>query len=68
MCIRDRIYTEDNPRLAFSGCIQGRDIKETGPRGVNLVTLEEGRRNVCLLYTSCAFSIGVAATGGFASF
>ena len=21
------IYTEDNPRLAFSGCIQGRDIK-----------------------------------------
>lgn len=40
------IYTEDNPRLAFSGCIQGRDIKETGPRGVNLVTLEEGRRNV----------------------
>lgn len=27
------------PRLAFSGCIQGRDVRETGPRGVNLVTL-----------------------------
>ena len=39
------IYTDDNPRLVFSGCIQGRDIKETGPRGVSLVTLEEGRRN-----------------------
>lgn len=24
------IYTEGNPRLAFPGCIQGRDIKETG--------------------------------------
>ena len=35
----------DNPRLVFSGCIQGRDIKETGPRGVNLVTLEEGMPN-----------------------
>ena len=33
---------EDNPRLAFSGCIQGRDIKETGPRGAQLVTLSEG--------------------------
>lgn len=37
--------TEDNPRIAFSGCIQGRDIKETGGRGVNLVTLEEGAPN-----------------------
>lgn len=36
---------EKNPRLAFSGCIQGRDIKETGPRGVNLVTLEQGKPN-----------------------
>ncbi len=35
----------DNPRLVFSGCIQGRDIKETGPRGVNLVTLKEGAPN-----------------------
>lgn len=31
-----------NPRLAFSGCIQGRDVRETGPRGVNLVTLNPG--------------------------
>ena len=35
-------FPEDAPRLAFSGCIQGRDIKETGERGVNLVTLEQG--------------------------
>lgn len=40
-------YVDDeaDPRLAFSGCIQGRDIKETGPRGVNLVTLVEGEPN-----------------------
>ncbi|MEG0071159.1 MAG: DNA repair exonuclease [Raoultibacter sp.] len=35
----------DNPHLAFAGCIQGRDIKETGERGVFLVTLEEGVPN-----------------------
>ncbi|MEG0072646.1 MAG: DNA repair exonuclease [Raoultibacter sp.] len=34
-----------NPHLAFSGCIQGRDIKETGERGVLLVTLEQGAPN-----------------------
>ena len=34
--------SEADPRIAFSGCIQGRDIKETGPRGVQLVTLSEG--------------------------
>lgn len=32
----------DDPRLVFSGCIQGRDIKETGERGCFAVTLEEG--------------------------
>ena len=36
---------ENDPRLAFSGCIQGRDIKETGERGVNLVTLKKGAPN-----------------------
>ena len=30
-----------NPKAAFSGCIQGRDIKETGERGCFVVTLEE---------------------------
>lgn len=34
-----------NPRLIFPGCIQGRDIKEVGPRGVTLVTLREGYPN-----------------------
>lgn len=36
---------EADPRLVFSGCIQGRDIRETGRRGVSLVTLEEGAPN-----------------------
>ncbi len=35
----------ENPRMAFSGCIQGRDIKETGERGVFQVTLTEGAPN-----------------------
>ena len=35
----------DDPKLVFSGCIQGRDIKETGERGVCLVTLTEGAPN-----------------------
>lgn len=33
----------DDPRIVFSGCIQGRDIKETGPRGVYEVTLRENQ-------------------------
>ena len=33
----------DDPRAVFSGCIQGRDIKETGERGCFVVTLCEGR-------------------------
>lgn len=37
--------SEQDPKLVFSGCIQGRDIKETGPRGVYAVALEEGHRN-----------------------
>lgn len=35
--------SEENPRIAFSGCIQGRDIKETGPRGVYEVELSQGK-------------------------
>ncbi|WP_283170154.1 metallophosphoesterase family protein [Curtanaerobium respiraculi] len=33
-----------DPRIGFSGCIQGRDIKETGARGCFAVTLRE---NAC---------------------
>ncbi len=42
-----RRYLDDeaNPRIAFSGCIQGRDIKEVGARGAYLVTLTEGEPN-----------------------
>lgn len=32
----------DDPRIGFSGCIQGRDIRETGERGCFAVTLSEG--------------------------
>lgn len=31
----------DDPRIVFPGCIQGRDIKESGERGCYLVELEE---------------------------
>lgn len=34
-----------NPRMVFSGCIQGRDIKETGPRGCFQVTLTQNAPN-----------------------
>lgn len=34
-----------NMQLAYSGCIQGRDVKEIGPRGCELVTLEQGKPN-----------------------
>ena len=39
------ITPETNPRIAFCGCIQGLDIKETGARGCYKVTLEEGVPN-----------------------
>lgn len=35
--------SQRDPRAVFSGCIQGRDIKETGERGCFIVTLTEGR-------------------------
>lgn len=38
-------YPEDDPMLVFSGCIQGRDINETGERGIFKVTLTEGAPN-----------------------
>lgn len=39
------IDSEENPRIAFSGCIQARDVKETGQRGISVVTLTEGAPN-----------------------
>lgn len=36
-----RLIPENDPTIAFSGCIQGRDIHETGPHGVLKVTLRE---------------------------
>ncbi len=43
--LRHVVPSLDDPRVVFSGCIQGRDIKETGERGVFLVTLSEGLPN-----------------------
>lgn len=44
--IHQRMYfPEEHPTIAFSGCPQGRDIKETGERGVLKVTLTEGAPN-----------------------
>ena len=37
------IPNADNPRIAFSGCPQGRSVVETGPHGVYEVTLAEGK-------------------------
>ena len=37
--------SNDDPQLVFSGCIQGRDIKETGERGCYLVTLDTQKKN-----------------------
>jgi DNA repair exonuclease SbcCD nuclease subunit len=31
----------DNPLVVFSGCIQGRHIKETGPKGCLLITVDD---------------------------
>ena len=33
--------SDDNPKIVFPGCVQGRDLKESGERGCYLVTMEE---------------------------
>lgn len=42
---RPHFVPADSPIIAFSGCIQGRDIHETGPRGILKVTLRENHSN-----------------------
>ena len=42
---RRYVDDESNPRMIFPGDIQGRDIKETGRRGVTMVTLTQGEPN-----------------------
>lgn len=39
------VHPENDPKIVFCGCAQGRDIKETGNRGCFKVTLEEGVPN-----------------------
>ena len=47
-----------DPRIVFPGCIQGRDLKESGERGCYLVTMEEssgsGRPHVALEFLPTA--------------
>lgn len=38
---RHFVNDEADPRVVFSGCVQGRDVRETGPRGVYVVELAE---------------------------
>lgn len=40
---RRYVHDEADPRIVFSGCIQGRDVRETGSRGAYAVTLEKGK-------------------------
>lgn len=42
---RPLIDNSEDPRIAFSGCIQGRKIRDEGARGAYLVTLAEGQPN-----------------------
>ena len=44
--------------LAFSGCTQGRDIRETGRRGVNLVTLVEGEAPSVRFVPTASLALG----------
>ena len=37
------LIPEEDPRIGYPGCIQGRDILEEGERGAYIVTLEQGR-------------------------
>ena len=40
-----KLFFPDNPKIAFSGCIQGRDIGETGEHGIFKITLTQGAPN-----------------------
>ena len=42
-----------NVRAAFSGCVQGRKMRDTGARGANLVTLSSGKPNK-IAFVPCA--------------
>ena len=39
---KELVYpSKDDPRIVFPGCLQGRDLKESGDRGCFLVTMEK---------------------------
>lgn len=56
--MRYALPSESDPRIVFPGCVQGRDIRESGDRGCYLVTLEEApgshRPRVSLNFVSTA--------------
>ncbi len=41
--VHKREVVAEDPKVIFPGNIQGRHIKETGPKGATLVTVEDGR-------------------------
>lgn len=58
-----------SPQLVYAGCIQGRDVKETGPRGCELVTLEQGKLNMLefiplasIVWEACNVDVSECAT------
>jgi DNA repair protein SbcD/Mre11 len=40
--IHQQEVVSEDPWIVFSGCVQGRHIRETGPKGCVLVTVEDG--------------------------
>lgn len=47
--VHEREVLNEQPRIVFSGNLQGRHAKETGPKGCELVTVEGGRIEAELL-------------------
>jgi exonuclease SbcD len=41
--VHQREIVSEDPWIVFSGSIQGRHIRETGPKGAALITVEDGR-------------------------
>lgn len=68
--IHKREVLSENPWIVFSGNLQGRHIKETGPKGATLVTVENGTISSidhCVLdvvrWEMCEVDVSMANTG-----
>lgn len=68
--VHKREVVADDPWIVFPGNIQGRNIKESGPKGATLVTVEDGRivgiqeRELDVLrWTVCTVDLSGCETG-----